>query len=376
MLYSAPAIAASLDTSLFQTVIEVPAQTEITVPTVVEVPLVFSDTALPAQVLVVDNETNTVVGSRYQSTFLPSFPSQLVRGYDGQVIPALSDTSPQTYTNFDLVGNALTRTVLYIETSAPITSSAIAAISAPNAALPRSVSIAVRADDDSWRTIVAPREYTTAVIRFPQETAQEWRVEFRHSQPLRFSEVNIVPDAIERTELEVVRFLAQPNASYTVYFNADRPMQITPPEAGNLSIATNVVRVSNVPARENPQYTLADSDGDGVPDTIDNCVSVANADQVDIDSNGRGDVCDDWDQDGIINARDNCPAIPNRDQRDTDGDGVGDVCDGVESRFTEQYQWVVWAGLGVTMCALMGMFFIVMRRQHLAQQADTPDVEG
>jgi hypothetical protein len=37
----------------------------------------------------------------------------------------------------------------------------------------------------------------------------------------------------------------------------------------------------------------ADADGDGVPDTSDNCVNVANADQADSDLDGKGDACDD-----------------------------------------------------------------------------------
>ena len=35
----------------------------------------------------------------------------------------------------------------------------------------------------------------------------------------------------------------------------------------------------------------ADSDGDGVPDSIDNCPNVANPDQTDTDGNGTGDAC-------------------------------------------------------------------------------------
>ena len=58
-----------------------------------------------------------------------------------------------------------------------------------------------------------------------------------------------------------------------------------------------------------------DQDGDGVPDTIDNCPAVPNPDQYDEDADGLGDVCD------------NCPPIANPDQTDSDGDGVGDPCD-------------------------------------------------
>jgi alpha-tubulin suppressor-like RCC1 family protein len=60
----------------------------------------------------------------------------------------------------------------------------------------------------------------------------------------------------------------------------------------------------------------------------DNCPSVANADQVDIDQDGLGNACDsDNDNDGVENGSDNCPLHTNADQLDTDGDGLGNVCD-------------------------------------------------
>src|SRR5579862_2844707 len=59
----------------------------------------------------------------------------------------------------------------------------------------------------------------------------------------------------------------------------------------------------------------ADSDGDGVPDSADNCPHASNPDQRDHDFDGVGDVCD------------NCPHIVNANQADGDQDGVGDACD-------------------------------------------------
>jgi hypothetical protein len=72
----------------------------------------------------------------------------------------------------------------------------------------------------------------------------------------------------------------------------------------------------------------ADGDGDGVPDLTDNCPSTANADQMDLDLDSVGDVCDsDRDGDAVANAVDNCPSVSNVDQSDADNDGVGDPCD-------------------------------------------------
>ncbi len=74
--------------------------------------------------------------------------------------------------------------------------------------------------------------------------------------------------------------------------------------------------------------SLEDADGDGIPDSRDNCPDVPNADQADLDGDGLGDACDDDnDGDGVADDIDNCPLVPNPDQTDTDGDGAGDACD-------------------------------------------------
>ncbi len=76
-----------------------------------------------------------------------------------------------------------------------------------------------------------------------------------------------------------------------------------------------------------PSCGPADSDGDGVVDTKDNCVSVKNANQLDTDGDGQGDACDsDDDGDGVADAKDNCPLAKNATQVDTDNDGKGDAC--------------------------------------------------
>jgi len=121
-----------------------------------------------------------------------------------------------------------------------------------------------------------------------------------------------------------------------------------------------------------------DSDMDGIPDFIDNCPTVANNSQTDLDGDGIGDACEsdtdgdgvndtldcdpfnnqntltrgapcndensltindtvndncdcvgqlDTDLDGVPDAIDNCPSTVNPNQADFDGDGLGDFCD-------------------------------------------------
>lgn len=72
---------------------------------------------------------------------------------------------------------------------------------------------------------------------------------------------------------------------------------------------------------------IADTDGDGIGDFSDNCPTVANPDQTDTDSDGKGNACDDDDDnDGVKDVNDNCPTLATSDFTDSNGDGVGDAC--------------------------------------------------
>src|SRR5262245_35932325 len=71
-----------------------------------------------------------------------------------------------------------------------------------------------------------------------------------------------------------------------------------------------------------------DNDGDGIANIADNCPSVVNVAQSDLDHDALGDACDtDLDGDAIANVTDNCVANANASQEDADSDAVGNACD-------------------------------------------------
>ena len=71
----------------------------------------------------------------------------------------------------------------------------------------------------------------------------------------------------------------------------------------------------------------ADDDNDGVPDTSD-AFPLNTAENADTDNDGIGNNADpDDDNDGVLDGADNCPITANADQADVDNDGKGDVCD-------------------------------------------------
>jgi hypothetical protein len=77
------------------------------------------------------------------------------------------------------------------------------------------------------------------------------------------------------------------------------------------------------------------SDGPSDPDSAgpiaagpDNCISVANTNQLNTDGDTLGNACDpDDDNDGVLDGADNCPVNSNPSQSNMDGDSMGDACD-------------------------------------------------
>jgi hypothetical protein len=97
-------------------------------------------------------------------------------------------------------------------------------------------------------------------------------------------------------------------------------ISITDPRVVEVRITVGTALLDNVIyARPQP-----DPDRDGIPTAQDNCPTVPNPDQANVDKDSMGDACDpDADNDGVPNSSDAFP-LDRTESVDTDGDGIGD----------------------------------------------------
>jgi hypothetical protein len=119
-------------------------------------------------------------------------------------------------------------------------------------------------------------------------------------------------------------------AGNTVTSQSAGTCTITASQAGNTNFlaASDVARSFDVtnPAPPPPDDSDGDGDGDGILDSSDNCPVTTNGDQIDTDSDGLGDLCDeDDDNDGVLDiseVRGDC-----RIKIDCDDDNETDLTD-------------------------------------------------
>jgi cyclophilin family peptidyl-prolyl cis-trans isomerase len=99
---------------------------------------------------------------------------------------------------------------------------------------------------------------------------------------------------------------------------------ISETETGQNDRPVNDIIIENVMVLNTINH---DHDADGVVNGDDNCPDTPNAQQIDTDGDGTGDVCDDdIDGDGVNNEEDAFPN-DNNETADYDGDGTGDNVD-------------------------------------------------
>ncbi len=171
-----------------------------------------------------------------------------------------------------------------------------------------------------------------------------YRSTYAHMRNIRVSIGQYVARGSWIGEVDDVGHSTGNHLHFTLYDyleNGGRSVRPSPMEgkARNLKGVSRCIRSSN-------SSIWSDSDGDGVPNVIDNCPYASNYDQRDFNNNCRGDVCEDSDADGIMDFQDNCKTISNPDQSDIDSDGIGDICDSdmdndrAECRFSPMGGWI------------------------------------
>jgi hypothetical protein len=199
-------------------------------------------------------------------------------------------------------------------------------------------------------------------ISFPQVNTDHYKIILNYIKPLRINEITFFEKGVPTVTKNVVRFIAQPKMAYDIYYNTEEFVKTKPMESPDFSaVNSNVQRLQVESVEDNAIYKKADTDKDGILDSQDNCISVANEDQIDEDENGKGDACEDFDRDGVMNYIDNCVLKANRKQLDKDADGIGDVCDDVESRFIEKYPWITYVVLFIVFIIVAVLIVKIMK---------------
>lgn len=310
--------------------------------------------------LLIKNKISDVVSS----TVVTADPSSSVGSPE-----SLTDNNDQTYTEIALPNSGMGQTRVILESENIINTDSIYILLDNYVALPKTVAV-YTGDDSSLKTVLASKVMDSQVVHFPKVSSKRFVVDLTYGQPLRITEIRFGGQVYNQKENSKLRFLAQPDHQYEVYFNPDRRVSAPIGEMGNLYDNEGLLVLPASPDVDNKSYTAADSDGDGIIDIRDNCVRVSNLDQKDIDNNGRGDVCDDFDKDGVINSVDNCPDQPNYNQSDVDADKIGDVCDGAESRITEKYSWLPWLGMGLAALVVIGLFILTAMSMRKKPEVD------
>ncbi len=333
----------------------------VSVPTVVEVPLTSVQVAQPS-FGVIEDSTQLQIPYYWRSA-RAVLPLKTTVAVDGSgPLRSLVDGNITTSELFPLPDSGAGVVLLNLETEKVAALSSLTFLFQKNVTLPLSVSIEMVTPEGKIERVLAETLMQSNTVLFPVVSTANLQVTLTYDQPLRIGEITLGEESQAVKETAGLRFLAQPNESYTIYLNPDRPVVGARGEAGDLTRSDGVIMLAAGIVRTNSQYQPNDSDSDGVAETLDNCRTISNPQQSDINNNGIGDECDDYDRDDVINSIDNCPDAPNGNQTDEDADGIGDVCDNEESRLTEKYTWILWAGLALGFITLGTLFAIVLRR--------------
>lgn len=321
---------------------------KITTPSVVE----FSLT--PAEIRsndfgVYDSNSQTFIPYKFIPSSQGVYKTLSVQDVgSGSFIPSLSDMNLSTEYQFEVPNNTgkWSQANMYLSYDTEVTSNSLALTLSSYVKLPSLVTLQALVNG-RWVVLLNQVSPNASTINFPKTTSNYWLLSMEYNQPLRIQEIALNDVSLQAPKA-VIRFLALPGHAYQIFANPEYPVSnyANYTEASNLINPTTLTYGGSVSLVRNSLFVPVDSDADQIPNSRDNCPSISNPSQLDVNQNGLGDDCDDFDSDGVIQSVDNCPSVPNMNQKDTDGDNIGDACDPDESRITEKYPWIVWLGLG------------------------------
>lgn len=362
-------VSSTVDVSMFTQFYSIP-PVAVVVPTVAELRFPSGGVERPG-FLVLEEDTQKIIPYSFIEGYRQFKAEITAQSPAGVSASALVDESIKTSMDFFLPESGEGTAAIILETSKPIYASELQFEFAQNVTLPDTVAVTVSDEKGNAWVAVAKRKMDERTVEFPQVFGNRFEIVLTYNQMLRINNIELIENSVAKVDADTLRFVAQPDYSYRVYFNPDAEVLTPSLSHPLLQNEEDPHELSNAALIMNPLHIPADSDEDGVIDALDTCPNVHNADQEDVDKNGIGDACEDFDKDGIINSLDNCPAYPNRSQADDDGDKTGDECDDSESRLTERYAFIPWAGMGIAFMVLCALFILVGIKPNDVERQET-----
>ncbi len=201
-------------------------------------------------------------------------------------------------------------------------------------------------------------------VNFPEFELTDLLVEIEYNKPVRILDIDLYGNNTKVSGRKVT-FLALPSTQYKLFLDT------SPAQYLASSVNSGTVTASDAPTKQaqleekiaNPDYKPSDKDSDGIEDANDNCPSIKNSDQKDLNQNQKGDACEDSDGDRVLDYIDNCILEVNSDQKDTDNDKKGDICDKIDDRFLAGQDWIIWVSLVIGFAAVgTGSYFVIAKK--------------
>lgn len=330
----------------------------ITSPTIVEIPFT-SNFIERFDFIIIDKTTNSFVPYFFKQEILVNeLPISINTLPPVKNINKMIDKNTHTYTDFKLPETDQGKVKIILSSHRPIKSSSLTILVDNKVALPTSIEISALVKDQN-KTITTSRKISYQTIFFPLTTSSKWYITLTYSQPLRISELKLHQNNVVKLTGRAIRFLAQPNHAYQIFFDPDRMVKNVTEESDDLAKAQDVLKIQDRLPKINENYSIADEDNDGVSDFNDNCVYTSNPNQQDTNNNGRGDACEDFYHHKANNSKDNYSDTQKSNKKNNTTDRISNIFDKNEDVITKSYPWVPWVGIGLATIVLVILFILV-----------------